>query len=113
MDSFCDKINEKPINELVDEWKSRVEDDFGSQIKFICEQTKDYFKKQYYTNPMDSFVWFYGISGDKEKTYEKIESYMMHSPELMSWLTPFKLDNLYKALCELRMIIENDRTNTN
>jgi hypothetical protein len=33
---------------------------------------------------------------------------MMHSPELISWLTPFKLDNIYKALCELRMIIKND-----
>lgn len=108
MDSFCDKINDKPINELLDEWKSRVEDDFGIQIKLICEQTKDYFKKQYYTNPMNSFVWFYGMSGDKEKTYEKIESYMLHSQELMASMTPEKLDNLYKALCELRMIIDND-----
>lgn len=112
--TFEDNINDnygRQLYEVIDEWKNRADDKFGTQIKVICEQTKDYFKKEkrYYTNPVDSFVWFYGMSGDKEKTYEKVKAYMIHSPELISWLDPIRTDAFYKALQTMQNIIEEEK----
>lgn len=106
---FNDNMNERPLTDIVNEWRGRADDSFGTQIRVICEQTKEYFKGKYYTNPVDSFVWFYGISGDKEKTYEKVEAYMLHSPDLMASMNPTNVNLFYKALRNMRMIIDNEK----
>ena len=114
METLYDKMNEKPIEELVNEWKERANDEFSTQIKEICEQTNSYFKddNKYYTNPMESFIWFYALSNDKEKTYEKIENYMLHSPSIMAKLKASNIDNMYKSLKHMQQIINDENNDT-
>ena len=50
-----------------------------------------------------------GILDKIKKTYDKIEAYMLHSPDLMASMHPANVDMFYKALRNMRMIIDNEK----
>lgn len=108
--TFDEKMNDKPLNELINEWKTNTEDEFGQCIHEICKYTDNLFKteERYYTNPMTAFLWFYGFDKDRKKTYNKIISYIEATPRIKYWNT-YNWTMIFTNLNVMKGLIENDK----